>query len=210
MAAKAAAKLARAARVAENRAIDALAAAKTGKSLTAPVARRAASRAAVSFGQRGLTSKEIKAVAKSVTDRLPGTSRTTGNQLNLAGQEVGSKSMSAGKAAGTALGVITAREGIDKAIHSAAEAVGNVPVVGELARAGEDIAQVALNPYTWLASPPYVPYRLGSAVYNMVTGHKEALRPYDVRLTVGNAVEKLANSNIPGLNRAAQLASHII
>lgn len=87
--------------------------------------------------------------------------------------------------------VVAAREAIDLATHLPAKYLKGVKVAGEAAQAAEDIAQVALNPWTFLASPVYIPYRLGSAVVNEITGREEAFKPYDIRPTVGNAVDKI-------------------
>lgn len=99
-----------------------------------------------------------------------------------------------------AAGVIAAREAIDGVTHAATKAVKDVPVLGELASAGEDILQVGLNPWTWLASPVYIPYRLGSAAFNIGTGkHRdELIKPYDFRPTVGGITEGISSgfSNI--------------
>jgi hypothetical protein len=119
------------------------------------------------------------------------------------------KSMTPLKAAQTAYGVIAARDGLDNATHAATEAVSNVPVLGEAARVGEDLLQVAMNPWTTLLTPLYAPYRVASGIVNEVTGRKEPIRPYDFRPTLGNALNKIADTDIPVLSQAAKLLSFI-
>jgi len=133
-------------------------------------------------------------------------------------EDVTTKS-SAQEAAQRAIGVITAREAIDNGISTAVKAVETIPVLNEFARAGEDILQLGLNPFTWLATPVYAPYRLASAAVNAATGRKEPIRPGDLRLTVGNApslkknvgiaVKKAQDSGLPILSQAAKLLNFL-
>lgn len=117
------------------------------------------------------------------------------------------KSMTPAKAAQTAYGIVAARDALDNVTHAATEAVSNVPVLGEAARVGEDLLQVAMNPWTTLMTPLYAPYRVASGIVNEVTGRKEPVRPYDYRPTLGNALDKVSNADIPILSPAAKFLS---
>lgn len=85
------------------------------------------------------------------------------------------------------LGIIAARDAIDELAHSTTRLAESInPVAGNVAHTAEDILQFSLNPFTWLAAPVYIPYRIGSAIYEGVTGNVDPIRttlpdPYDVR-----------------------------
>jgi len=130
--------------------------------------------------------------------------------FNSGAAKAASKSMSPLNAAKTAYGVIAARDTLDNVTHSAADLVSNVPVLGEAARVAEDILQVSMNPWTTLATPLYAPYRAISGIVNEVTGRKEPYKPYDFRPTVGNVIDKLEDADIPILSPAAKLLGFIL
>ncbi len=102
-------------------------------------------------------------------------------------------------ALGTAAGIVGTREAIDLVSHQATNLVKDVPVIGSIARTGEDILQFSLNPWTALATPFYAPLRIASAIYEGVTGKVDPIRdalptPYEMRPTLGNAVERIADA----------------
>lgn len=115
----------------------------------------------------------------------------------------------AAKNAKTGYGVIQARDQLDNVIHGAKEKVKDVPILGEVAQAGEDIYQAWMNPVTMPLAPLYSTYRAGSAILNSITGRKESFSPYDYRLTAGNALDRLGKADIPILSPASKLLSYL-
>lgn len=115
----------------------------------------------------------------------------------------------AAKNAKTGYGIIQARDQLDNVIHGAKEKVKDVPVLGEVAQAGEDIYHAWMNPITMPLAPIYSTYRAGSALFNTITGRKESFTPYDYRLTAGNALDRLGKADIPILSPASKLLSYI-
>lgn len=172
-----------------NNAVDALATSKVGKKIakgTKIVAKESA---------RQKAGWDTPAHLKSLRDEFPEF------------YPAATKSMTPAKAAQTAYGIVAARDALDNVTHAATEAVSNVPVLGEAARVAEDLLQVANNPWTTLMTPLYAPYRVASGIVNEVTGRKEPVRPYDYRPTLGNALDKVSNADIPILSPAAKFLS---
>lgn len=171
-----------------NNAIDALATAQTGKKIGKVkfVARETA---------RQKAGWDTPAHLKPLRDEFPEF------------YPAATKAMTPAKAAQTAYGIVAARDAIDNVTHAATEAVSNVPVLGEAARVGEDLLQVAMNPWTTLLTPVYAPYRVASGIVNEITGRKEPIRPYDYRPTLGNALDKVSDADIPLLSPAAKFLS---
>jgi len=132
-------------------------------------------------------------IAKSVA----GNTRNVGRYLQTAAKEA------------TPLQVIAARDALDKGIKLASGAVSNVPVLGEVANAAQDIYHAFMNPLALPLAPLYSTYRAGKAIANIATGKKETFHPADYRLTASNLLDRTSKSGIPIISQAAKLLSFL-